>query len=65
MGFFKKKGQIRPASKAALSINSSTGSMTGSQLNSLIMDMLSLPQAKNSCESFCRGETKYGGVQTK
>lgn len=54
MVFFKKRGQIRPSSKMGQSINSSMGSMTPSQLNTLIMDMLSLPQSENACKTLCR-----------
>nr|XP_022289334.1 uncharacterized protein LOC111101221 [Crassostrea virginica] len=54
MVFFKKKNHIRPMSKAGQSMNSSMGSMTQSQLNTLIMDMLSLPQAENHCKTLCR-----------
>lgn len=58
MVFFKKKNHIRPMSKAGQSMNSSMGSMTQSQLNTLIMDMLSLPQAENHCKTLCRGNGK-------
>ncbi|XP_061171688.1 uncharacterized protein LOC133181164 [Saccostrea echinata] len=54
MVFFKRKSQIQPSSKTNLSLSSSMGSMTQSQLNTIISDMLSLPQAGNSCEVMCR-----------
>lgn len=63
MVFFKKKNHIRPVSKAGQSMssamNSSMGSMTQSQLNTLIMDMLSLPQAESHCKTLCRGNGKF------
>ena len=56
MGLFKKReNQIRPSSKSNKSIDSSTGSMTRSQLNLAIMDMLNLTQSHHSCDSVCRG----------
>ncbi|XP_062573854.1 uncharacterized protein LOC134235721 [Saccostrea cucullata] len=55
MGLFKKKNnQVQP-SKSCHSLNSSAGSMTQSQLNLAIMDMLNLSQTTNSCDHVCRG----------
>lgn len=58
MGLFKRRdNQIRPSSKSNKSINSSTGSMTRSQLNLAIMEMLNLSQSTHGCDYVCRGKS--------
>ncbi|XP_062592346.1 uncharacterized protein LOC134253775 [Saccostrea cucullata] len=55
MGLFKKKNNRIEPPKPKHSINSSTGSMTKSELNMAIMEMLNLNQTSESCDYVCRG----------
>lgn len=65
MGLFKRRdNQIRPSSKSNKSINSSTGSMTRSQLNLAIMDMLNLSQSTHGCDYVCRGKSMSEAFKT-
>ncbi|XP_046328776.1 uncharacterized protein LOC124112690 [Haliotis rufescens] len=51
----KKKGQIEPIRRSQTSMQSTTGSMTPSQLDLAIRDMLQTNPPRFAWENFCRG----------
>ena len=58
MTWLKRGGRVRPGDgKKEPSLASSMESLTQSQLNLAIMDMLNLGQNWNRCEEVCRGKT--------
>jgi hypothetical protein len=58
MSWLKRGGRVRPGDgKKEPSLASSMESLTQSQLNLAIMDMLNLGQNWNRCEEVCRGKT--------
>lgn len=57
MTWLKRGGRVRPGDgKKEPSLASSMESLTQSQLNLAIMDMLNLGQNWNRCEEVCRGK---------
>ena len=59
MTWLKRGGRVRPGDgKKEPSLASSMESLTQSQLNLAIMDMLNLGQNWNRCEEVCRGKTE-------
>jgi len=57
MPFFQKQpAKVAPMKKGVASISGSMGSLSPSQLNAAIMDMLNVTNTGNQCINACRGK---------